>query len=337
MNKKSYDKTIEKELEDNQIKYKVIKAEEINQEEIRKVTNQPKQNTFKNSKKSVKLTLNKIDKPLKCYIEPIITKNNIANQKNNLKNQVKTDVHTNRNEVVSNSKSTNSKSEESPLQLQSYNQIRKLSYPQAIKVSSTIFSIAISVTSNVPNKIIRGVRIYFSKENTNYLFYPKYNNSNGVMSYMVTDYKNTYTSSGYEFFTLKTDRTYRENACSTKPASGNGEIYLPIGYIYYNSRDYITGVSTDAESSGKCTGKYGRYYVTKSNYSNSPGDFDPQLTNSTYGGVGETPAFYNPNNTILGENLGLATFSGYTKCVEITFQYIGADPRTIALVFYEDT
>ena len=75
----------------------------------------------------------------------------------------------------------------------------------------------------------------------------------------------------------------------------------------------------------------------KSNYASSPGDFAPQLANSTNMGTGESPAFFNPNNTILGENLGLATLSGYARPVEISFQYIGANPRTIALVYYEDT
>ena len=79
-------------------------------------------------------------------------------------------------------------------------------------------------------------------------------------------------------------------------------------------------------------------YIDPSNYA----DLNAQLSSSNQGGGPTVPgvglaAFFNPNNPILGENLGLAAFSGYTKVVDISIILLGTTPRVLCLVYYEDT
>ena len=221
---------------------------------------------------------------------------------------------------------------------------RFLAYPQAVKVSPSTITYAKTTTQTVANKNIKGVKIYFSIANPNFIFYPEYSLTYKYMAFVVVDYTTSNSVGGYDILTRQDSRNLKENECSTKPASGNGEIYVPIAYINNGGFDYIASITTDLETSGKCTGIYGSYFIAISNFccDPNPGDFNGQLTNSNNSGPitlgpGETPAFYNPNGLILGENLGLPAFSGYTKCVDLSFQLISSNPRTLALVFYEDT
>jgi len=132
---------------------------------------------------------------------------------------------------------------------------------------------------------------------------------------------------------------FYQNECSTKPAK---DIYVPVGYIYYGGKDYVASVSTDHEVGGKCTNTYGRFWIKRSNYGTGADiarfEFSvPSTATIADQGSGIYPVFFNPNTPILGENLGLPAFSGYTKCVDLNMQLIGGMPRSIALVFYEDT
>ncbi len=87
------------------------------------------------------------------------------------------------------------------------------------------------------------------------------------------------------------------------------------------------------ESGGKCTDVFSNYWIFIDDYGGASNwAFTPHLTTSQ----GAT-AFYNPNNPILGESLGLPTFSGYTKCVDVLITKVATIPYVISLVFYEDT
>jgi len=213
-----------------------------------------------------------------------------------------------------------------------------LTFPQAVKVSSSTITYAKTTTQTVVGKNVKGVKIYFSQENPNYVIYPEYSQSNKYFTIVVFDYTTTNLVGGYDIITRQYSRYFNTNECSTKESSGNGDNYVPIAYINHNGMDYVAAITTGTESSGKCTGVYSRYFIIKSNYAidPNPGAFTSNLSSSTLLGSGESSVFYNPNNIIL-MLLGLPSFSGYTKCVELTFQYISANPRTLALVFYEDT
>ena len=217
--------------------------------------------------------------------------------------------------------------------------LRSLALPQASKTVSTTIDYANSDYEKQTNYKIRGSRAFVSKENPNYLLYSEYRKSDKYVRLVVLKYTQTSSSGGYDKMYRQYDRKITFNECSTKPASGNEEIWTPFAYIYYGGKDYVAFILNYKESGGKCINKYSLYFIYVSNYccDSNPGNFNNYISSSSgEPSTGITP-FYNPNTPILGENLGLATFTGYTKCVELTFQLSGANPVGLALVYYEDT
>jgi len=89
-----------------------------------------------------------------------------------------------------------------------------------------------------------------------------------------------------------------------------------------------------AETTGKCTGNYGKFFLYKSD---TTAGYTLQDALPTKSGL---QAFYNTNNAIGADGVPpLPAFSGFTKVVDMVFNdIVGTNqPYVICLVYYEDT
>ncbi len=206
---------------------------------------------------------------------------------------------------------------------------RILAFPQAIKATTGSYD-AFKTDKKGELSITEYGRIHASEHPSKptYAFFAR-NGEKKIRAYVLDNTKNN----GTQLFLMKTiEIDYHE--CHTEKPNGAKERHSPLGYIHFSGNDYFVLFSTGKEdSSGKCTGKFGKYWIFKDDYSGSS-DWNVKKHLSTNQGA---TAFYNPSNTINGENLGLPTFSGYSKCVDILVtNYLGS-PNVVSLVFYEDT
>lgn len=205
--------------------------------------------------------------------------------------------------------------------------LRNLVLPEAIKTTSDIITYAKTDYDTNTNINLKGARIHRSGNTTKYIIYTSYNQADKNLYIKVIDHS-LVTSNTMENIVSE---AYEANSCGTNPSSGDPEIYIPSGYLHYKKQDYISVISTGLQS-GKCQNIYGKYEIYVSDYTNSTTKLSRTLNNNT----GVIP-FYNPNLSIKGESLGLPTFLGYTKVVDVSFHLTkNSKPKVLALVYYED-
>ena len=146
-----------------------------------------------------------------------------------------------------------------------------------------------------------------------YVYYHTVNKNNRIKSIL---WGTTTPVGGYDQMTTLQFPTFGDHTCETKPASGNHEIWVPWGYLFYSGKDYCAVFSTGLESGGKCTNQFGKYYLFVSTYATLAGQFTGYLTSSQGVSPAGKAAFFDPNS--LG--LGLAAFSaGLTPCEDVKY------------------
>jgi len=179
-----------------------------------------------------------------------------------------------------------------------------------------------------------GNKIAVSKFNPNYVFFTSVSIGSSNLEINVIDYTQVSgaTSDMLSVYTKTIGNV--THACKATPASGN-QFYLTYAYTYFNGYDFLGFVTSGAESSGKCTDKYGSFFLYKSVMVG--GTYTLQDALPTKSGL---QAFYNTNMAIGSDGIPpLPVFSGFTKVVDMVFNdHIGTNqPYLVCLIFYEDT